>query len=137
MGLILILMWLAALGVLGLPSLVGGMLVGARAQRGTPFWLTGILTAVVSVVGQYVVVLAPFVRQGAYSWDILLSAIFGWHLLIPALLAGMVWFVGRTVSQPVHAGVAAGLLLSIPVGIAAALPMLFTVPSLLGLRFEP
>jgi hypothetical protein len=136
-GLIVIMMWLAAISVVGLPALVLTLVIRAKSQRGRAFYVTGGLTSTASVVGQYVAVLAPFVRRGGYSWDLVVGLIFGWHLLAPLLLAGAIWAAARSVRQSALGGAIAGLVLSIPLGIALALPALLLLPSLLGLRFEP
>jgi hypothetical protein len=137
MGLIIIIVWLGALGVLGVPGLGVSIVVCVRSRRNRAFWVTYVGAVVASVLGQYVAVLTPFVRRGVYSWDLVVAAVFGWHLLAPAIIAVALWIAARTLRQSSVAGAAAGLFLSIPVAIALALPILFTIPPLLGLRFEP
>jgi hypothetical protein len=63
--------------------------------------------------------------------------IFTWYLAVPAVLAAILWFVLKARHRPVLAGATAGLLLSIPVVVALALPMTFWAPDRFHLKFVP
>src|SRR5262245_15854453 len=133
MGLILILIAGAALVVLGGPCLVLAILVCTKGTRSAAFWLPCLLTLLVSVVAQYAVVLAPFVRQGEYSWDLFLGPLWGWHLAPPLVIAAVLWLLERKRRRPVPLGIVAGLLFSIPALLALAFPLGFIVPAAFGL----
>jgi len=136
MGILVIAAWVGSLAFLGMPGLVLGIIVCAKSQRTPAFWSSCVLTAAVSVAAQYAVVLAPSVRQGTYSWGLVIESVFGWHLLAPAVVALLLWIAGKAAERPTVAGTVAGLLASIPSGIALGLPMVVTVPPALGLRFQ-
>jgi hypothetical protein len=137
MGLIILIIWAGALGVMGLPALALGAWIAVKSPRDRWFWTASGLAALASVVGQYVAVLSPFVRRGMVDWDLVMNAMFGWHLLVAAVAAGLVWLAGRWLRGSGINGVAAGLFVSVPLVIALALPVMFTVPGLLHLKFEP
>jgi hypothetical protein len=138
MGLIVLIIWLGSLIVLGTPALALGIAacVKAKAGRDAAFWAVAAASALASVIGQHVAVFLPFVRRSAYSFDLVMALAFGWHLLAPAVLAAFLWVLARALRQTRILGAVAGLFLSIPLGIALALPVFFTVPSLLGLTVE-
>jgi hypothetical protein len=133
----MILIWAGALGILGLPALGLGIWAAARSPRAPGFWVALGMAALASVAGQYVSVLTPFVRKGMVDWNLLIDASFGWHLLVPVVAAAVVWLAGRGVHRAGAGGVAAGLLVSVPLAIALALPVMLIVPGMLHLRFEP
>lgn len=136
MGLIIIGMWVGALAILGMPGLALGLFAWAKSRRDSTFWLICAGALFASVAGQYIAVLTPYVRQGTFSWGFLQEAVFGWHLLVPAVAAAVLWIAGRAAGQPAFLGAVAGLFLSVPLAIAMALPLFFVVPGLFGLRFE-
>jgi hypothetical protein len=134
MGLILILIVGAALVVLGGPCLVLAILVCSRSPRTPSFWLPCLGSLLLSATAQYAFALAPFVRQGEYSFDLFLAPVWGWQLAAPPALALLIWLIERTQRRPAVLGVLAGLLFSIPAVIGLTLPLGFVVPSLLGLQ---
>jgi hypothetical protein len=129
-------MWVGALAILGGPGLALGVVACLKSRRDRTFWLIAAGALAGSLGGQYIAVLAPFVRRGTFSWDFLVAAVFGWHLLVPAVAAAALWAAGRALRQPALGGAVAGLFFSVPLCIAAALPLFFVVPALLGLRME-
>jgi hypothetical protein len=137
MGLLLILLWGGALAVLGSPAFILGAVVSSRTRRDSSFWWGAVGAALISIVAQCVVTLAPFVRKGAYSFDLFLAPLLGWHLVPPLIVAATLWFAPMGDRPPVRAGAVAGLLLSIPAVIALALPLAFAVPAVFELRFIP
>jgi hypothetical protein len=137
MGLIVLILWVGALVVMGLPALALGAWIAVKSRRDRWFWSASALAALVSVAGQYAAVLSPFVRRGMVDWDLVMNAMFGWHLLVAAVAAALVWLAGRWLGGSGVNGAAAGLFASVPLVIALALPVMFTVPSLLHLKFEP
>jgi hypothetical protein len=136
MGLIILMMWIGALLVLGAPSLALSILVAARSQRSRAFWLALAAAVGVSLLGQYIVISRPVISKGSSSWDFVTTAIFGWHLAVPAFLAGVVGIAARGFQRAIPAGAVSGLLLSIPLSIALAVPVTFVLSNVLGLRFE-
>src|SRR5262249_10494731 len=137
MGLIVLIIWAGALGVIGLPALALGIVVAIKSPRDRGFWAASCLAVFVSVVGQYFAILTPFVRRGVVDWDLVIGASFGWHRRAPAAVGVVVWLIARRVRGSSVGGVAAGLFISVPIAIALALPVMFIVPSLLHLKFEP
>lgn len=137
MGLILIFIWLAALSV---TLMVGGTLaglIGGISKRGRPFWWSGFVALLLSVVLQYGVAFGPYVQRGTYGIELMLVPILTWTLAAPAVPAAILWFVFKARRSPALSGATAGLLLSIPAAVALALPMTFVLPGLVPLRFTP
>ena len=122
--------WLVALAVTWTPGLTAAGLIVGISKRGLPFWLTGLLALVASVAAQYWVALRPFVQSGTYDITLMTVPLFTWHLGVPAVLAAILWFGLKARQKPVLAGATAGLVLSIPVVAALALPMTFWLPRL-------
>jgi hypothetical protein len=133
-GLIILLMWVGSLAVLGGPAFLLGVVACVKGARNTSFWLGAAASAIVSVAVQHAVVLFPFVRAGEYSWDLVVALFFGWQLIGPPIVAMLAWLVGRSQQRPALQGTAAGLLFSVPVAIALAVPVALVVPPLLGLH---
>jgi hypothetical protein len=115
---------------------VAGLIVGV-SKRGLPVWLTGLLALVASVAAQYWVALQPYVQRGTYGIELMTVPILTPYLAVPAVLAAILWFALKARQKPVLAGAAAGLIVSIPVVVALALPMTFYAPDYLRLRFVP
>ena len=137
MGLVLIMIWLVALTVTWTPGLtLAGLIVGV-SKRGLPFWLTGLLALIASVAAQYWLALQPYAQRGTYGIELMTVPIFSVNLAVPAVLAAILWFAFKARRSPVLAGATAGLILSMPVVVALALPMTFYVPDYLHLRFVP
>ena len=137
MGLILIIIWLVALGVTLTPgATLAGLIVGT-SKRGLGFWPAGLLALVGSVAAQYWLALRPYAQSGTYGIELITVPIFSVYLVAPAVVAAILWFVFKARQKPVLAGATAGLLLSMPVAVALALPMTFLLPDLLHLRFKP
>ena len=121
MGLVMIIIWLVALAVTLAPGIgLAGVICGI-SKRNALFWLCLLATLVTSVALQYVLALQPYVKRGTYGIELMTVPIFTWYLAVPAVLAGA----------------AAGLILSIPVVVALALPVTFWAPDRFHLRFEP
>lgn len=137
MGLILMVMWLGAFCVLGMPPLVVSIIVVVKSERSRVFWWALSIAAGVSILLQYVAIFAPVVQRGEYSLDLLHDMVWGWHLLVPVIAALTLCALGRMLRQPGIRGAAAGLFLSVTGTIALALPVLFTFPEILHLRFIP
>jgi hypothetical protein len=137
MGLVMIIIWLVALAVTLAPGIgLAGVICGI-SKRNALFWLCLLATLVTSVALQYVLALQPYVERGTYGIELMTVPIFTWYLAVPAVLAAILWFVLKARQRPVLAGAAAGLILSIPVVVALALPVTFWAPDRFHLRFEP
>lgn len=137
MGLVLIMIWLVALVVTLAPGIgLAGVICGI-SKRNALFWLCFLVTLVTSVAVQYVLALQPYVERGTYGIELMTVPIFTWYLAVPAVLAAILWFVLKARHRPVLAGATAGLLLSIPVVVALALPMTFWAPDRFHLKFVP
>lgn len=137
MGLVLIMIWLVALVVTLAPGIgLAGVICGI-SKRNALFWLCFLATLVTSVAVQYVLALQPYVERGTYGIELMTVPIFTWYLAVPAVLAAILWFVLKARHRPVLAGATAGLLLSIPVVVALALPMTFWAPDRFHLKFVP
>jgi len=137
MGLVMIIIWLVALAVTLAPGIgLAGVICGI-SKRNALFWLCLLVTLVTSVALQYVLALQPYVERGTYGIELMTVPIFTWYLAVPAVLAAILWFVLKARQRPVLAGAAAGLILSIPVVVALALPVTFWAPDRFHLKFEP
>ena len=137
MGLVLIIIWLVALGVTLAPGIgLAGVICGI-SKRNALFWLCLLAALVTSVALQYVLALQPYVQRGTYDITLMTVPIFTWHLAAPAVLAAILWFVLKARQRPVLAGATAGLIVSIPVVVALALPVTFWAPDHFHLRFVP
>ena len=137
MGLVLIIIWLVALVVTLAPGIgLAGVICGI-SKRNALFWLCLLATLVTSVAVQYVLALQPYVQRGTYGIELMAVPIFTWYLAVPAVLAAILWFVLKARHRPGLAGATAGLILSIPVVVALALPMTFWAPDRFHLRFVP
>ena len=137
MGLILILIWLVALAVTAAPGMMLAGLIGGVSTRNGTFWLSGLLALLVSVVVQYWLALRPYLQSGTYGIELMTAPIFTYALAVPAVLAAILWFALKARRIPALAGATAGLLLSMPLVVALALPMTFWLPGYLNLRFKP
>ena len=137
MGLVLIIIWLVALGVTLAPGIgLAGVICGI-SKRTAVFWL-GLLAALVTSVGvQYVLALQPYVQKGTYGIELMTVPIFTPYLAAPAVLAAILWFALKARGRPALAGITAGLIFSIPVVVALALPMTFWAPDRFHLKFVP
>ena len=137
MGLVLMLMWLVALAVTVAPGVgLAGVIVGI-SRRTAAFFVCGLLALLASVAAEYAVVLQPYLEKRTYGIELMLAPILNYYLAVPALLAAIVWFALKARQKPALAGMTAGLLLSIPVVVALALPVAFWAPEHLHLRFVP
>jgi hypothetical protein len=137
MGLVMIIIWLVALAVTLAPGIgLAGVICGI-SKRNALFWVCLLVTLVTSVALQYVLALQPYVERGTYGIELMTVPIFTWYLAVPAVLAAILWFVLKARQRPVLAGAAAGLLLSIPVVVALALPVTFWAPDRFHLKFVP
>jgi hypothetical protein len=137
MGLVIVITWMGALAVLGLPMLILAIVTCRRGPRTGDFWLGCGAALVVGVVVQYAAALGPFLQKGTYSWDLFLAPAIGWQLVAPLGIATLLWFAGSARQQPGVAGIVAGLLFSIPLAIALAFPLGLVIPEVLNLKFEP
>jgi len=137
MGLVLIIVWVVAMTVVGGPGLtLAGVVTGVSTRNGL-FYLGGLLALLLSVAVQYWLALRPYTQSGTYGIELMTAPIFTYDLVVPGILAAVLWFVFKARRSPVLAGVTAGLLLSMPVVVALALPMTFWLPDYLHLRFKP
>jgi hypothetical protein len=137
MGLVLIVIWLVAMTVVGGPGLAMAGVVSGVSTRNGSFYLSGLLALLLSVAAQYWLALRPYVQSGTYDIALMAAPIFTYYLVVPGVLAAMLWFVFKARRNPVLAGATAGLLVSMPVVVALALPMTFWLPDYLHLRFRP
>jgi len=137
MGLVLIMIWLVALVVTLAPGIgLAGVICGI-SKRNALFWLCLLATLVTSVAVQYVLALQPYVERATYGIELMTVPIFNGYLAVPAVLAAILWFVLKARHRPALAGATAGLILSIPVVVALALPMTFWAPDRFHLKFVP
>ena len=137
MGLVLIIIWLVALSVTLAPGVgLAGVIVGI-CKRSAAFWLCLFGALLASVALQYVLALEPYVQKGTYGIELMSAPIFSYYLAAPAVLAAILWFALKARGRPALAGLTAGLILSIPVVVALALPMTFWAPNRFHLKFEP
>ena len=137
MGLVLIIIWLVALSVTLAPGVgLAGVIIGI-SRRTAAFSLCGFAALLLSVGLQYFVALRPYVQKGTYGIELMTVPIFSYYLAAPALLAAILWFVFKARQRPALAGITAGLILSIPVVVALALPMTFWAPDRFHLKFVP
>lgn len=111
--------------------------MASKGERGAAFWRACLIAALVSTSLQYAVLMAPFFRQGSFSWELYVVPLFGPHLVPPALGAALLWIPRATRRRPLIRGVAAGLLFSICAVVVLALPLGFAVALLSGLTFKP
>ena len=137
MGLILIFIWLAALALIGAPGVVMTGRVLRLSTRNAIFWLSGLVALLVSVAAQYWLAFRPYVQSGEYDIYLMTAPILTYYLAAPAVLAGILWFAFKARRSPVLAGATAGLILSMTLAVALALPMTFKVAEYFHLRFRP
>lgn len=137
MGLVLLIIWLVAMTVVGGPGLATACVVSAVSTRSGLFYLGGLLALLVSVAAQYWLALRPYAQSGTYGIELMTAPILTYYLAVPGILAAVLWFVFKARRSPILAGVTAGLLLSMAVVVALALPMTFWLPDYLHLRFKP
>jgi hypothetical protein len=115
---------------------LAGVICGI-SKRNTLFWLCLLAALFTSVAVQYALALQPYVERGTYGIELMTVPIFTWYLAAPGVLAAILWFPLKARQRPVLAGATAGLILSIPVVVALALPVTFWAPDRFHLRFEP
>ena len=137
MGLVMMIIWLVALVFTLAPGVGMAGVVCGVSKRGLGFWPAGLLAVIASVAAQYWAALRPYVQKGSYGIELMTVPIFTPYLALPAVLAAILWFVFKARQRPILAGVTAGLILSIPVVVALALPMMFWAPDRFHLKFEP
>jgi hypothetical protein len=137
MGLVLILIWLVAMAVVGGPGLTMAGVVSGISTRNGLFYLSYVLALIASVAAQYWVALRPYLQSGTYGIELMTVPILSLNLVMPGVLAAILWFVFKARRHPVLAGATAGLLSSMPVVVALALPMAFWLPDYLHLKFKP
>src|SRR3954468_1624344 len=103
-----------ALTFIGAPAVILGVVAcGKRSLPREGLALACIATTAVSLLLQYVIVVAPMVFAGKASWDLFMAPLFGWHLAVPSAIAALLWWPARTTGRPALRGVVAGLLFSI------------------------
>ncbi|MFI5120308.1 MAG: hypothetical protein ACHQM4_07840 [Thermoanaerobaculia bacterium] len=139
MGLVLVILAVAAIVFVAAPALAIGLVVLTRADREPPFWSSCALATFVSFAGQYGYALAPFsfLRTREYSWELLMGPMLGWHLAAPPIVAALFWAASRRFRSPAANGLVTGLLFSVALVVVLAIPIGLTLPALLGLRFRP
>jgi hypothetical protein len=139
MGLVLVILAVAALVLVATPALAIALVVLTRTDRKPPFWSACPLATFVSFAGQYAYALAPFsfLRTREYSWELIMGPMLGWHLAAPPIVAALFWVASRKFRTPAANGLVTGLLFSVALVIVLAIPIGLTLPALLGLRFRP
>jgi hypothetical protein len=137
MGLILIIIWLVALSFVGGPGLTMAGVVSGISTRNGIFYLSYLSALVASVGVQYWLALRPYLQTRTYGIELMTVPILTLNLVVPGILAAILWFVFKARRRPALAGMTAGLLLSMFVVVALALPMTFWLPDYLHLKFKP
>ena len=139
MGLILLLLAAGTIAFIAGPALVIALAIVVRTRRTRSFWPLCAVVALVSFAAQYLYALAPltFVGTHEYSWGLFFSPMFGWHLLVPPVVAAVVWLISRRFQLANANAVIAGLFFSVAAVVILAIPIGLALPRVLGLRFSP
>jgi len=95
------------------PAVLLAFVMVIKYGRALQFWLAALPIAVAAALLQWLIVMRPWIITGMHGGAALLDPMMGWHLLVVAIVAVLLWMMERTSRRPWVLGLSAGLFLSI------------------------